>query len=200
MFRVCRCLVSNYFHQCWNWKSGVLQTCTLWLIKACLTLIFFASSLCCTHFLIPNNVVLHPGHSEKTALFFFHSPTWVKLQEHGYLQDPPVCQMWLEMAEGSKPQRGRDSHRQTLLCICLKGLKECVACLHKKKHFIKTASPTSVSLCLRLQNQLQQRHSLLSMRFLIIRFLSLEGITIPQSAGWNPKHKLWDPYEGSRCF
>lgn len=53
----------------------------------------------------------------------------------------------------------------------------------QKKHFIKTASPLSISLSLSLQNQLQQRHSLLSMRFLIIRFLSLEGIIFSQSTG-----------------
>lgn len=167
-----------------------------WL-KACLIFIFFANSLCCIDFLIPNNVMLQSGHSEKQPFSFSIHLLWWYLKNMVIFETSPVCQMWL--AEGSKTWRGRDSDGQRLICICLKRLKECVACLCKKC-FIKTACPISVSLSLCLQNQLQQRHSLLSMRFLIIRFLSLEGITFPQRTGRNPKHKLWDPYEGSRCF
>lgn len=101
MFAVCRLFISNYFHQCWNWKSRVLETCILRLVKACLILIFNKFSLLCR---FSDVAMLWSGHSENGSFSLFHSPTLVKLQEHGSLQDPPLSVRygwgWLK---GQKP-------------------------------------------------------------------------------------------------
>lgn len=192
MFGDCRCFIFNYFHQCWNWKYGVF-TCVLWLVKAYLIPVFFANPLC-TDFLMPYNLLLCQSTQRKWSFSSSTKLLWWNFKNIVIFKTPVSVRYGRSCLKGQK-QRGR--LRQKLLCICL---KECMTSPCKEKHFIKPASPISVSLSPCLQNQLQQRHSLLPMRFLIIRFLSLEGITFPQSTGWNPKHKLWDPYEGNRCF
>lgn len=143
-----------------------------------------------------NNFMPQSGHSEWKVSFLYPVTSFGETSRAWLSSRPRVsvrcCWIW----KGRNPReaeaaQSHETHsvsawRQSVASLC-------------KKHFIKNASPIPVSLPL-FKNQLQQRHSLLSMRFLIIRFLSLEGITFPQSTGWNPRHKLWDPYEGSRCF
>lgn len=147
MFGVCRCFIFNYFHECWNWKSGVF-TCALWLVKVCLILVFFANSLC-IDFLMPNKCCSQSTWriwSFSSSLTYFGETSRILLSSRCLcLSGPGGVGKW------SKTQRGR--LRQRLLCISLKGLQEHVMCLWKEKHFIKTASPSSVSLSLSLSSK-----------------------------------------------
>lgn len=140
MFGGCRCFIFNYFHQCWNWKSGVF-TCALWLVKACLILVFFANSLC-IGFLMPNKCC-----SQSTwRIWSFSSSTnllWWNFKKIVIFK-MPVSVRYRRSCKWSKTQRGR--LRQRLLCTSLKGLQEHMTRLCREKHFIQTASPSSVSL------------------------------------------------------
>lgn len=197
MFIVCRLFISNYFHQCWNWKPRVLKTSILWLVKACLILIFckfsllyrFSDTRQC-------NVVVRalwkwPFFTFPLTCFGEASRTWLPSRS-----TPSVRYGW-GWLKGQKPG---DAETWTGTGYSASAWKrqKCVACLCKKekKKIIKPSSPISASL----SSKSVTTKALLPMRFLIIRFLSLEGITFPQSTGWNPMHKLWDPDEGSRCF